>query len=97
MPVENTWTRVGPWPPFTGLPEAETGGAGVAYHARSWTLGGFDELELWIKDAVAADYPLYAAAPEEPGPSQTSWSSFWAKQLGEVALTWQEWREANRS
>jgi hypothetical protein len=70
---------------------------GVAYHARSWTLGGFDELELWIKDAVAADYPLYAAAPEEPGPSQTSWSSFWAKQLGEGALTWQEWREANGS
>jgi hypothetical protein len=95
LPVVSTWTRVGPWPPFMALSEAGTGGAGVVYHTRNWTLGGFDELELWMKDAVRADYPLYTAAPETPGPNQTSWSSFWAKQLGEGAMTWAEWCEAN--
>lgn len=95
MPVVNSWTRVGPWPPFTGLSEAATHGAGAVYHARSWTLGGFEELELWIKDAVRADYPLYTAAPDEPGPSRTSWSSFWAEQLGEGAITWAQWCEDN--
>ncbi|WP_081913613.1 DUF1838 family protein [Glycomyces sp. NRRL B-16210] len=97
MPVVGTWSRVGPWPPFMCLSEADTGGAGVVYHARSWTLDGYEDLEPWIREAVEADYPLYTAAPEAPRQSQTSWSSFWAKELGEGAMSWAEWCEANGS
>jgi hypothetical protein len=93
LPVVCTWSRVGPWPPFTALSEAETGGAGVVYHARSWTLDGFDDLEPWLQEAVVDGYPDYTAAPDEPGPSRTSWSSFWEHQLDQGAMTWAEWCE----
>jgi hypothetical protein len=95
LPVVSTWARVGPWPPFMGLSEEETGGAGVVYHTRNWTLGGFEELESWLKEAVREGYPAFTAAPREPGVNQTSWSSFWAQQLGEGGSTWAEWCEAN--
>ncbi|MCD0445073.1 DUF1838 domain-containing protein [Glycomyces sp. A-F 0318] len=95
LPVVCNWSRVGPWPPFTGLAESATGGAGVVYHARSWTLEGFGDLEPWLREAVEAEFPAYAAAPEEPGPSRTSWSSFWRHQLGEGSLSWAQWCEEN--
>lgn len=93
LPVVSTWSRVGPWPPFTGLAEAATGGAGVVYHTTNWSLDGFGDLEPWLKEAVSAAYPAYAAAPAAPGPSETSWSSFWRHQLGEGALSWARWCE----
>lgn len=95
MEVKNSWTRTGPWVPFMCLPEKDTLGGHLVYHARSWTLDSYDELEPWIRAEVDKSYPLYTASPQAPGPNETSWTSFWNKQLGKGATTWSQWCAAN--
>ncbi|MEV0587035.1 DUF1838 family protein [Nonomuraea sp. NPDC050310] len=92
MRVKNSWTRSGPWAPFMGLRERETEGGHLVYHARSWSLDSVEEVEPWLREEAG---PLYLSSPEAPGPNQTSWTSFWAKQLGAGELTWAKWCEEN--
>jgi hypothetical protein len=94
MPVTSSWTRTGPVPPFMGIAESQAR-VRMVYHTRNWSLDGFADIEPWLQEAVESDYPLYTAAPDAPGPNVTSWSSFWADQLGEGTITWAEWCEAN--
>ncbi|NUT39479.1 MAG: DUF1838 family protein [Thermoactinospora sp.] len=92
MRVRNSWTRSGPWAPFMGLAERDTNGGHLVYHARAWTLDGVDDLEPWLRKEAGA---FFATAPSAPGPNQTSWSSFHAKELDGGRLTWAQWCEAN--
>lgn len=107
----NSWTRISPMPPFTCIGEAATGIHAI-YHARAWTLDGFDSVEPWIKEAVLAYDSQYKepplTAPVKEGASadrfiplwqnQTSWSSFFNKELkgkddtaSDKNLTWAKW------
>ncbi|MCK2215822.1 DUF1838 domain-containing protein [Actinomadura sp. ATCC 31491] len=85
-----SWARTAPWAPFMGLAESEVRGQ-LTYRARAWSLGSYGEVEPWLRAEVEARHPLYTAAPEEPGPSENSWTSFYNKQLGKGATTWAEW------
>ncbi|MFC6879316.1 MULTISPECIES: DUF1838 family protein [Actinomadura] len=94
LQVVNSWTRSGPFVPFMCVPEKNTR-ANLVYHARSWTMDSWSDLEPWLKDIVARDYPLYKTSPSVPGPNETSWTSFWHKQLGNGKTTWNDWCAAH--
>ncbi|GAA3092906.1 MULTISPECIES: DUF1838 family protein [Nonomuraea] len=94
METKISWARTSPWAPFMCLAESEVRG-GLTYHARSWSLDSYGEVEPWLRAEVEARHPLYRSAPGQPGPSQNSWSSFHAKQLGGGATTWAAWCSAN--
>ncbi|MFG3442490.1 DUF1838 family protein [Nonomuraea sp. NPDC047897] len=90
MKTKISWSRTSPWAPFMCLPETDVRGQ-LTYHARSWSLHSYRDLEPWLRAEVEAAYPLYKAAPTAPGPSENSWTSFHAKQLGGGATTWAGW------
>lgn len=94
MEVVNSWTRSSPFAPSMCVPEKDAR-ARLLFHARSWTLDSWDDLEPWLKAEVERDYPLYKKAPSAPAPSETSWTSFYRKQLQNGALTWAEWCARN--
>ncbi|WP_433512844.1 DUF1838 family protein [Nonomuraea sp. CA-143628] len=94
MHTKISWTRTSPWAPFMCLPETGVRGQ-LTYHARSWSLDSYLDVEPWLRAEVDAAYPLFKAAPTAPGPSENSWSSFYNKQLGKGATTWSGWCAAN--
>ncbi|MEU8798284.1 DUF1838 family protein [Spirillospora sp. NPDC048819] len=94
MEVTNSWTRTGPFVPWTCVAEKDTD-AQLVYHARSWTLDSFKDLEPWLKKTISEDYPLYKTSPKAPGPNETSWTSFFHKQLRNGELTWSQWCDQN--
>lgn len=94
MEVTNSWTRSGPFVPSMCIAEKDTR-AHLVYHARSWTLDSWNDLEPWLKTEVARTHPLYKTTPKAPGPNETSWTSFFHKQLGNGALTWADWCAQN--
>ncbi|WP_331770163.1 DUF1838 domain-containing protein (plasmid) [Embleya sp. NBC_00888] len=95
MPVTNCWSRICPYVPAMGIAESETPG-NLVYHARAWTLDGFDALEPWLADLVRTRHPLYTSAPDTPGtgPNTTTWTAFHAGELAPRGLTWREWRDS---
>jgi hypothetical protein len=94
MKVKVSWTRTAPWAPFMGLAESEVRGQ-LTYRAHAWSLDSYADVEPWLRAEVEAHHPLYTAAPDEPGPSQNSWTSFHAKQLDKGAMTWAGWCAAH--
>jgi hypothetical protein len=94
MEVTNSWTRSGPFVPSMCIAEKDTR-ANLLYHARSWTLDSWKDLEPWMKAEVSRDHPLYKTSPAAPEPNETSWTSFFRKQLGNGALTWADWCASN--
>ncbi|MGW0809944.1 DUF1838 family protein [Nonomuraea sp. NPDC002799] len=94
MKTKISWARTSPWAPFMCLPETDVRGQ-LTYHARSWSLGSYADVEPWLRAEIEANYPLYKSAPSVTGPSENSWSSFYAKQLGAGATTWAGWCAAN--
>ncbi|GAA2213788.1 hypothetical protein GCM10009850_092510 [Nonomuraea monospora] len=94
MKTKISWARTSPWAPFMCLPETEVRGQ-LTYHARSWSLSSYAAIEPWLRAEIEAGYPLYKAAPAQPGPSENSWTSFYNKQLGKGATTWASWCAAN--
>ncbi|MEV7189983.1 DUF1838 family protein [Kitasatospora sp. NPDC093102] len=92
MEIVNSWTRTAPYIPAMCIPENSSQGS-LVYHARSWSLDSFDELDPWIKTVVKADYPLFTQAPQsvDPTPNDTTWTSFYGKELKPQGLTWQQW------
>ncbi|WP_344872647.1 DUF1838 family protein [Nonomuraea antimicrobica] len=94
MKTKISWARTSPWAPFMCLPESDVRGQ-LTYHARSWSLGSYGQIEPWLRAEVEANHPLYQAAPAEPGPSENSWTSFYNKQLGKGTTTWAGWCAAN--
>lgn len=97
MEVTNSWSRISPWVPFMCLAEKDTLGGHLVYHARSWSLDSYADLEPWIRAEVEQRHPLYTKSPDAPGPNESSWTSFWNKQLGKGATTWPQWCAANGS
>ena len=94
MKTKISWARTSPWAPFMCLAETDVRGQ-LTYHARSWSLGSYGQIEPWLRAEVEANHPLYKAAPSAPGPSENSWTSFHTKQLGKGAITWAGWCAAN--
>ncbi|MEV4108430.1 DUF1838 family protein [Nonomuraea sp. NPDC049695] len=94
MKTKISWARTSPWAPFMCLVESEVRGQ-LTYHARSWSLNSYAEIEPWLRAEVEANHPLYKSAPSAPGASENSWSSFYNKQLGKGATTWTSWCAAN--
>lgn len=94
MKTKISWSRTSPWTPFMCLAETDVQGQ-LTYHARSWSLNSYADIEPWIRAEVDAGYPLYKSAPSEPGPSENSWTSFYNKQLGRGATTWAQWCTTN--
>lgn len=94
MNTKVSWTRTSPWAPFMCLAESTMPGQ-LTYHARSWSLSGYAELEPWLRAEVDANWPLYRTTPTEPGPSENSWISFYNKQLDHGATTWAQWCATN--
>ncbi|MFC4120412.1 DUF1838 family protein [Nonomuraea zeae] len=94
MKTKISWARTSPWAPFMCLAETDVRGQ-LTYHARSWSLGSYAQIEPWLRAEVEAKHPLYKAAPGAPGPSESSWTSFHNKQLGKGATTWAGWCAAN--
>jgi hypothetical protein len=94
MKTKISWSRTSPWAPFMCLPETDVRGQ-LTYHARSWSLPSYHDIEPWLRAEVDAAYPLYKATPTAPGPSENSWVSFYNKQLGKGATTWAGWCAAN--
>lgn len=92
MRVVNCWTRACPYIPAMAISEESAHGS-LVYHARSWTLDGFDDLEPWLRSAVREGYPEYESAPAAPatGPNDTSWTVFHALELAPRGLTWRDW------
>lgn len=94
MEVTNSWTRTGPFVPWMCVVQKDTD-AQLIYHARSWTLDSWKDLEPWLKKTVSEDYPLYKTTPEAPGPNETSWTSFFHKQLQNGKESWSDWCARN--
>ncbi|MFI9841999.1 DUF1838 family protein [Nonomuraea sp. NPDC051941] len=94
METKISWARTSPWAPFMCLAESDVRGQ-LTYHARSWSLSSYAEIEPWLRAEVEANHPLFTAAPTAPGASENSWSSFYNKQLGKGATTWSDWCAAN--
>ncbi|NJP88655.1 DUF1838 family protein [Nonomuraea sp. FMUSA5-5] len=94
MKTKISWARTSPWAPFMCLAESDVRGQ-LTYHARSWSLASYAQVEPWLRAEIDANHPLYRAAPAEPGPSENSWTSFYDKQLGKGATTWAAWCAAN--
>ncbi|MBB5079705.1 DUF1838 family protein [Nonomuraea endophytica] len=94
MKTKISWSRTSPWAPFMCLPEESVQGQ-LTYHARSWALNSYAEVEPWLRAKIDLQYPLYQAAPTDPGASENSWSSFYNKQLGRGATTWAQWCTTN--
>ncbi|MFG1945421.1 DUF1838 family protein [Nonomuraea sp. NPDC048826] len=94
MQTKISWARTSPWAPFMCLPETEVRGQ-LTYHARSWSLNSYAEVEPWLRAEVEKNHPLYKAAPTAPGASENSWTSFHNKQLKKGATTWAGWCAAN--
>ncbi|WP_223167170.1 DUF1838 family protein [Nonomuraea sp. SYSU D8015] len=94
MKTKISWARTSPWTPFMCLAETDVRGQ-LTYHARSWSLASYSDIEPWLRAEVEANHPLFTAAPTAPGPSENSWTSFYNKQLGKGATTWAEWCAAN--
>ncbi|MEV0826865.1 DUF1838 family protein [Nonomuraea rubra] len=94
MQTKISWARTSPWAPFMCLPETDVRGQ-LTYHARSWSLDSYAQVEPWLRAEVEAGYPLYKSAPAAPGASENSWTSFYNKQLGKGATTWAGWCAAN--
>ncbi|SEH00222.1 Protein of unknown function [Nonomuraea solani] len=94
MKTKIGWARTSPWTPFMCLSETDVRGQ-LTYHARSWSLGSYAEIEPWLRAEVEANHPLYKSTPSAPGPSENSWTSFYNKQLGKGATTWAAWCAAN--
>ncbi|WP_336203954.1 DUF1838 family protein [Nonomuraea sp. LPB2021202275-12-8] len=94
MKTKISWARTSPWAPFMCLAETEVRGQ-LTYHARSWSLGSYADIEPWLRAEVEASHPLFKAAPSAPGPSENSWTSFYNKQLGGGATTWAGWCAAH--
>ncbi|MFG6196932.1 DUF1838 family protein [Nonomuraea sp. JJY05] len=94
MKTKISWARTSPWAPFMCLAESDVRGQ-LTYHARSWSLNSYAEIEPWLRAEVEANHPLFQAAPTAPGASENSWSSFYNKQLGKGATTWSAWCAAN--
>ncbi|MEV4360300.1 DUF1838 family protein [Nonomuraea sp. NPDC049625] len=94
METKISWARTSPWAPFMCLAESDVRGQ-LTYHARSWSLSSYAEIEPWLRAEVEANHPLFTAAPTAPGASENSWSSFYNKQLGKGATTWSGWCAAN--
>lgn len=94
MKTKISWARTSPWAPSLCLPETDVRGQ-LTYHARSWSLPSYLDIEPWLRAEVDASYPLFKAAPTAPGPSENSWTSFYNKQLGKGATTWADWCAAN--
>ncbi|MEW9550452.1 DUF1838 family protein [Nonomuraea sp. NPDC050783] len=90
MKTKISWARTAPWAPFMCLAESEVRGQ-LTYHARSWSLNAYTDVEPWLRAEVEARHPLYTSAPHEPGPSENSWTSFYNKQLKKGAMTWAAW------
>ncbi|MEV5327608.1 hypothetical protein WBK31_09770 [Nonomuraea sp. N2-4H] len=90
------WRDLPPMPSsrWRCLAESEVRG-GLTPHARSWSLDSYEQVEPWLRAEVEARHPLYRSAPSEPGPSQNSWTSFHAEQLGGGAITWADWCAVN--
>jgi hypothetical protein len=94
METKISWARTSPWAPFMCLPETEVRGQ-LTYHARSWSLDSYHDIEPWLRAEVEQNHPLFKAAPGAPGASENSWTSFHNKQLGKGATTWAGWCAAN--
>ncbi|WP_327086855.1 DUF1838 domain-containing protein [Nonomuraea sp. NBC_01738] len=94
MKTKISWSRTSPWAPFMCLPESSVQGQ-LTYHARSWALGSYAEIEPWLRAEIDARWPLYQSTPSSPGPSENSWSSFYNKQLNHGATTWSQWCTTN--
>ena len=94
MKTKIAWSRTSPWAPFMCLAESEVRGQ-LTYHARSWSLNSYADVEPWIRAEVDKNHPLYRSAPSAPGASENSWSSFHTKQLHKGATTWASWCAAN--
>ncbi|MEU4509672.1 DUF1838 family protein [Nonomuraea wenchangensis] len=94
MKTKIAWSRTSPWAPFMCLPESEVRGQ-LTYHARSWSLDSYADVEPWLRAEVDKNHPLYRSAPSAPGASENSWSSFHTKQLRKGATTWAAWCAAN--
>ncbi|MFI7702119.1 DUF1838 family protein [Nonomuraea sp. NPDC049480] len=94
MKTKISWARTSPWTPFMCLAETDVRGQ-LTYHARSWSLASYSDIEPWLRAEVEANHPLFRAAPTAPGPSENSWTSFYNKQLGKGATTWANWCAAN--
>ncbi|MEU6713602.1 DUF1838 family protein [Nonomuraea sp. NPDC046802] len=94
MRTKISWARTSPWAPFMCLPESDVRGQ-LTYHARSWSLDSYADVEPWLRAEVETNHPLYTSAPGATGPSENSWSSFYNKQLGKGATTWAGWCAAN--
>ncbi|MDI2132456.1 DUF1838 family protein [Yinghuangia seranimata] len=92
MRIVNCWTRACPYIPAMAIAEAEAHG-NLVYHARSWTLDAFTDLEPWLRDAVNERFPLYAAAPDAPSaaPNDTTWTAFHARELAPRGISWRAW------
>ncbi|MFI7134116.1 DUF1838 family protein [Nonomuraea sp. NPDC050153] len=96
MKTKISWARTSPWAPFMCLAESDVRGQ-LTYHARSWSLNSYGEIEPWLRAEVEANHPLFTSAPTAPGASENSWTSFYNKQLGKGATTWSSWCAANGS
>ncbi|MGP3962294.1 DUF1838 family protein [Nonomuraea sp. 3N208] len=94
MKTKISWARTSPWTPFMCLAETNVRGQ-LTYHARSWSLASYSDIEPWLRAEVEANHPLFTTAPTAPGPSENSWTSFYNKQLGKGATTWANWCAAN--
>ncbi|MCG5220370.1 DUF1838 family protein [Streptosporangium soli] len=94
METKVSWSRTSPWAPFMCLPESSVRGQ-LTYHARSWSVQSYVDIEPWLRAEVDAAYPLFKSASSAPGPSENSWTSFYNKQLGKGATTWADWCAAN--
>lgn len=94
MKTKISWSRTSPWAPFMCLAETDVRGQ-LTYHARSWSLNSYADVEPWLRAEVERNHPLYKAAPSAPGPSENSWTSFYNEQLGQGATTWESWCAAN--
>lgn len=94
MKTKISWSRTSPWAPFMCLAESSVPGQ-LTYHARSWSLNSYADIEPWLRTAVDTNYPLFTTTPTAPGASENSWSSFYNKQLGHGATTWSQWCATN--
>jgi hypothetical protein len=96
--VLNCWTRACPYIPAMAIAEDDSRG-GLVYHARSWTLDDFDDLEPWLRDLVRERHPGYRRAPQGPSaaPNDTTWTAFHANELAPRGITWRQWCDETAS
>lgn len=69
------WVRISKWMPWMKMGDRQ---GEIVFNAMGAKLKSYDELPAVIKDEIAANYPIYNAAPsaDDQRPNETTWTVF---------------------